>query len=201
VGEDGVRLYTFPPLAADSSAIAREQMRRWSNPSQRILVARKMYAWRLGEVLPHEDLNVLRGIEGARLREAYARLAEAYGLQWHGRRYDRSQPGSADAANQAINHVVTAVEACAAIACGVTGAIPQLGFVHEDSGISFILDLADLFRTDVTLPVAFTAVQESEKKPTEPLERIARRLIAKTARRLELIPKMIDRIKELFPCP
>lgn len=64
VGVDGVRSYTAPPLMPDRSDVARRQAELWGNPRRRISVARHMYALRLGEVLPHRDLNTLRGIEG-----------------------------------------------------------------------------------------------------------------------------------------
>ena len=66
VGEDGVRCYTAPPLLPDTSDIARRQMRAWADSQDsRITIARKMYALRLGEVLPHQSLDALRGVEGA----------------------------------------------------------------------------------------------------------------------------------------
>jgi CRISP-associated protein Cas1 len=68
VGEDGVRLYTAQPLLPDFSALARAQTRLWADAKgARIAIARRMYAWRLGEVLPHRDIAVLRGIEGAQV--------------------------------------------------------------------------------------------------------------------------------------
>jgi CRISP-associated protein Cas1 len=78
-------------------------------------VARRMYAWRLGEVLPHRDIAVLRGIEGARVKETYRLTAERIGIRWIGRLYDRQDPLAADLPNQALNHAASAVEAAAAI--------------------------------------------------------------------------------------
>src|SRR5690606_19046127 len=101
VGTDATRLYTAPAIGPDRSEFARAQARLWADDRQRLAVARKMYARRLGEVLPHTDIAVLRGIEGARVKESYKQLANAFGLRWRGRRYDRSAPDSADAANQA----------------------------------------------------------------------------------------------------
>ena len=147
VGEDGVRLYTAPPLIPDRSGLARLQARLWADDAIRLMTARRMYAVRLGEVLPHRDLDVLRGIEGARMKESYRLLAQAHGIDWRGRRYDRSDPLSADLPNQALNHAASAVEAAAAIAVAATATIPQLGFIHEDPGQSFVLDIADLWRT------------------------------------------------------
>ena len=82
VGDDGVRMYTAPPLIPDRSGLARIQARFWANPTMRLDVARRMYAWRLGEVLPHRDINVLRGIEGARMKQSYRLIAQQIGIDW-----------------------------------------------------------------------------------------------------------------------
>ena len=73
-------------------------------------------------------------------------------VPWGGRRYDRQNPDAADVPNQAINHAATCVEGAAMIAVAATATIPQLGFVHEDSANAFVLDIADLVRTTVTVP-------------------------------------------------
>lgn len=199
IGEDGVRLYTAQPLMPDQSALARAQVRAWADAKgARMMVARRMYAWRLGEVLPHRDITVLRGIEGSRVKEIYRLTAERIGIRWNGRRYDRSDPLSADLPNQALNHAASAVEAAAAIAVAATATIPQLGFIHEDSGQSFILDIADLFRDELTVPCAFKAALVAEKRPGESIERLTRRSVGERLRRDQVIPTMIDRIKALF---
>jgi CRISP-associated protein Cas1 len=197
-GDDGVRFYASMPLGPDHSALARRQVAIWIDPDARIHVARRMYAFRLGEIVPHSDISVLRGIEGARMKETYRRLAEQHQIEWKGRLYDRANPEAADLANQAINHAATGVEAAALVAVAASGAIPQLGFIHEDSGQSFALDIADLFRDSVTLPVAFTAVSQVIHDPRLSLERTVRRLAGKSFREKKLIPSMIDRIKELL---
>ncbi len=198
VGEDGVRAYTAPPLSTADSALARRQVQHWSHHKSQVAIARKMYAWRLGQVLPHRDLDVLRGIEGSRMKEAYRQLAQKYGVTWKGRRYDRNNPGGDDIPNQAINHSATAVEAAAIIATSAVGAIPQLGFIHEDAGIALPLDIADLYRTSVTVPVAFRAAAEEESNPGESIDRRVRRLMGKTLHEEQVIPDMIDKLKELF---
>lgn len=199
VGEDGVRLYTAPPLGADDSLIARRQARVWADADgARLSVARRLYAWRLGEVLPHRDIAVLRGIEGARMKRTYQLLAERHGIGWGGRRYDRANPSAADLPNQAINHAASAVEAAAAIAVAAVSAIPQLGFIHENSANAFVLDIADLVRDEITLPVAFQAVGLAQRQPEVALERHVRRLAGRAFRERDLIARMIDRIKELF---
>lgn len=198
VGEDGVRLYTAPPLIPDRSGLARMQARLWADEDLRLMTARRMYALRLGEVVPHADLDVLRGIEGARMKESYALIARQVGVAWRGRRYDRGNPLAADLPNQALNHAASAVEAAAAIAVAATATIPQLGFIHEDAGQSFVLDIADLYRAEVTIPSAFKAARRVEKRPSESIERVTRRLTGEALAKAGVIPAMIDRIKTLI---
>ena len=198
VGEDGVRCYTAPPLLPDTSDLARRQMQAWGDPEKRIIIAKKMYALRLGEVLPHQDITALRGVEGARMKRTYQNLAQQYGLTWAGRRYDRANPLSADMQNQAINHASSAVTAAAVIAVTATGAIPQLGFIHEQSGDAFALDIADLFRDTVLLPAAFQSAKAVLQNPNLGIERQTRRITGEILRKDNVIPKMIDRVKVLF---
>lgn len=197
VGQDGVRSYTAPPLLPDRSDIARRQAELWGNSRRRIGVARHMYALRLGEVLPHRDLDTLRGIEGARVKTMYRLTAQKYGVEWNGRRYDRQNPNATDIPNQAINHAATAVQAAAAIAVQAVAAIPQLGFIHEDSGQSFVLDIADLYRDTVTLSIAFVVAKRAETDPNS-IDRLVRREAAKVFRQQKLIPSMIDSIKKVL---
>lgn len=195
VGQDGVRTYTAPPLLPDRSDVARRQAELWGSPRRRISVARQMYALRLGEVLPHRELDTLRGIEGARVKAIYRLMAEKYGIPWEGRHYDRNNPGAADMANQGINHAATAVQGAAAIAVQALAAIPQLGFIHEDSGQAFVLDIADLFRDTITLQIAFTAAKKSINGDETTIDRLVRREASTVFRKQDVIASMIDKIK------
>lgn len=197
IGEGGVRVYTAPPLGSRSSALARRQALLWADPDSRMDVARAMYALRMGEVVAARSIERLRGLEGDRVKAAYRRRAEEFGIEWRGRRYDRSNPAAADPPNQAINHASSAVQAAAAIAVYATGAIAQLGFVHEDAAHAFILDIADLFRDDVTLGIAFGAVKEAATRGRS-IDTLVRRRAAEVFGRDDVIPRMIDRVKTLL---
>lgn len=198
IGDGGVRFYTAPPLLPDSSMLARKQVELWANNKTRIAVARKMYSIRFGEIVRARTLDMLRGMEGARLKRTYELTAQRFGVPWHGRRYDRNNPTAADIPNQAINHAASAVEAAAAIAVAATGTIPQLGFIHEDSGQSFVLDIADLVRHDVTLPVAFGAAKQALREADQSLDRLVRKRAAEVFSRQQVIPLLIDRIKDVL---
>jgi CRISPR-associated protein Cas1 len=198
VGEGGVKFYTAPPMGQGRSEVARQHARLWADETARLDVARHMYAYRFSRVLPHRDITVLRGIEGGRMKKTYQLLANEYGIPWKGRRYNRQSPDGADIPNQAINHAATFVEAAADVAVAAVGALPPLGFIHEDSSNAFTLDIADLYRAEFTLPLAFGVAKKALEDPELLLERALRREAASQFRKQKLISKMIDRIKELL---
>ena len=197
IGDGAVRFYTAPPLMPDTSAVARAQVRLWADPDSRMEVARAMYAIRFGEIVRTRDIEVLRGQEGARIKRSYQLAAERHGIPWRGRHYDRANPNAGTIPNQALNHAASAMRAAACVAVASLGAIPQLGFIHEQSGQAFVLDIADLHRHDVTLDIAFGAAREAETSG-DPIDRLTRRRAAKLFRQRGVIPSMIDRIKMLI---
>ncbi|MFO8008761.1 MAG: type I-E CRISPR-associated endonuclease Cas1e [Candidatus Brocadiia bacterium] len=199
VGAGGVRFYAASmPFGADRSALARAQTSLWADQDSRLAVARRMYAMRIGEELPQQDLDALRGVEGHRMKQVYKNMAQHFGVQWHGRRYDRTNPAGDDLPNSALNHASTAVRAAAMVAVAATSTIPQLGFIHEASAEAFVLDIADLHRTSLTIPIAFQAAKTHQRQGWENIERITRRLAGKKLRERGVIAEMIDNIKELL---
>lgn len=132
------------------------------------------------------------------MKESYALHARQIGIDWRGRRYDRANPTASDLPNQALNHAASAVEAAAAIAVSATATIPQLGFIHQDPGQAFVLDIADLYRDSLTIPTAFKAARQVRDNPRENFERVTRRFVGRELGRQKTIPAMIDRIKTLF---
>ncbi|MES2228860.1 MAG: type I-E CRISPR-associated endonuclease Cas1e [Pseudomonadota bacterium] len=198
VGEDGSRLYTAPAIGPDRSALARAQATLWANEESRLEVARRMYAMRMGRILPHRDIAVLRGIEGARVKESYKLVAESFGLVWKRRKYDRTRPEAADVANQALNHAAAAVQSAASVAVTALSALPQLGFIHEDSSQSFVFDIADLFREEVTLRIAFSVAKRIEGGDDRSVDRLVRQTASAEFRRKAVIPSMMDKVKALL---
>lgn len=198
IGSGGTKFYTAPPIGQGHSAVARAHARLWTDEKSRLEVARRMYAFRFGRVLPHREIAVLRGIEGGRVKEMYRVEAQRHNIPWKGRRYDRHKPEGADVPNQAINHAATFIEAAADIAVAAVGALPPLGFVHEESSNAFTLDIADLYRSEVTVPMAFKVARKVLDDPSVGLERALRRACAVEFHRRRLIPHMIDRIKDLL---
>lgn len=198
VGTDGTRLYTAPPIFDRDSEHGRAQATYWSTQQGRMTVALRMYEMRFGERPRVSTVEALRGMEAARIKAAYALLAQQIGIPWQGRRYDRSKPDGTDVPNMAINHAVTAVEAAVSIAVHATGTIPQLGFIHEDSAKAWILDVCDLYRTRVTVPVAFRCAKDHGKRPDTSLDRKVRQACSAHFKTHGFIDTVIDDIRTLL---
>ncbi|MFZ1429015.1 MAG: type I-E CRISPR-associated endonuclease Cas1e [Geminicoccaceae bacterium] len=198
VGVDGTRLYTAPPIFERDADLARKQATWWASATTRMLVAKRMYHKRFGETPRTTDLNSLRGMEAARIKRAYEILAQQYGISWKGRCYDRADHDATDVPNQAINYAVTALEAAVTVAVQATATLPPLGFLHEDSAKSWVLDLCDLYRTTVMVPLAFRCAKAQLAGAGRTLDRAVRLAVSKHIRDTGFVDTVIDDIKELL---
>lgn len=170
-GQDGVRLYAASTGGTYSARRLIRQARLASDEANRLRVAWRMYRFRFAQAIPQEvTLQQIRGMEGIRVRRAYAEAAEKYGVQWKGRNYDQSNWSRGDPLNRALS----AANACLYGVCHAGmlsgGYSPGLGFIHTGKLLSFVYDIADLYKTETTIPVAFRVAAEN---PTE-LERSVR---------------------------
>jgi CRISPR-associated protein Cas1 len=166
-----------------------------SDPLQRLEVVKRMYRYRFGDEDLDPDLDIfqLRGKEGARVRNAYARASRAYDVPWHGRRYDRSNWGSGDPVNRALSAANALLNGLCHTGIVSGGYSPALGFIHTGKQMSFVYDIADLYKVEITIPLAFRIVAESEQK-VGPRVREACREAFREHRLLKRILPDIDRL-------
>lgn len=161
VGEKGVRFYAGGRALTRSSALVEAQAVAWANQRTRLDVARAMY--RLG--FPDEDpagctRRQLLGREGDRVKRCYARESARTGVPWRGRRFTPGDFGSGDAPNQAITAAAQCMYGIAQTVVAALGCSPGLGFVHSGHELSFVLDVADFYKTDIGIPLAFEVAAE-----------------------------------------
>ncbi|MFD8480498.1 type I-E CRISPR-associated endonuclease Cas1e [Kitasatospora sp. NPDC059673] len=164
VGEHGVRYYAAGRALSRSSALAEAQASHWANRRTRLDVARAMYRLRF----PDEDpagltRKELLGREGTRMKECYRAHATRTGIRWRGRNYIPGDFTSGDAVNQAITAAAQAMYGVSHAVVTALGCSPALGFVHSGHELSFVLDIADLYKTEVGIPVAFDVAAESDE--------------------------------------
>ena len=137
-----------------------------SIPEKRTEVVLRMYRKRFKEQLdPALSLPQIRGYEGVRMREAYAEAAQTYGVKWEGRRYDRHQWNMSDPINRALSAGNALLNSLCHAAIVSGGYSTALGFVHTGKQLSFVYDIADLYKTELTIPTAFEMTAKYPGKP------------------------------------
>lgn len=162
-GEGAVRFYA---VGMGETRAARHLLRQAylsSVPVLRLRVVRRMYEMRFGEELA-EDLSLqqIRGREGVRVRTAYSQASRASGVEWSGRSYNRTDWRDSTPVNRALSAANSCLYGICHAAIVSAGYSPALGFIHTGKMLSFVYDIADLYKADLTIPVAFQAVAESE---------------------------------------
>lgn len=164
VGERGVRMYAFGRPLTHSSALLQSQARLVSNTRTRLAVARAMYQMRFpGEDVGRLTMQQLRGREGARIRRVYRQCSERTGVAWDKRTYDHEDFQAGSEINKALSAAHTCLYGLAHSVIVALGCSPGLGFVHVGHERSFVYDIADLYKAELSIPVAFeTAAQEPE---------------------------------------
>jgi len=197
VGEDGTRCYANGGGETRRAHHLLQQARLASTPHLRLEVCKRMYIQRFKEALdPELTIQQLRGMEGARVRSAYARLSLLHGVPWQGRSYDRASWGHSNAINRAISAANALLNGLCHAAIVSGGYSPGLGFVHTGKQLSFVYDVADLYKIDFTVPIAFEIVGKSSER-VEPRVREACRQAFKERKLLQCILPDIQRLLDI----
>lgn len=162
VGEQGVRYYAHGRPLSHSSNLLSRQAALVSNVRSRAAVARQMYLLRFpGENISGMSLQQLRGREGARVRDAYRQASKESGIPWTGRAYDPQDFAGGTPINQALSAAHACLYGVAHSVIVALGCSPGLGFIHTGHERSFVYDIADLYKAQITIPIAFRIVAES----------------------------------------
>jgi len=200
-GEIGTRLYAQGGGETRKAYRLLRQAELTSDPQKRLAVVRRMYITRFQEPLDAAlTLQQVRGLEGVRVREAYARASREYGVAWHGRRYDRNNWDRGDPINRALSAANALLNGLCHTAIVSGGYSPALGFIHTGKQLSFVYDIADLYKVDITIPIAFRVTAEGSAS-LEKRVREACREAFKEQRLLSRILPDIDRILEAGELP
>lgn len=194
-GENGVRLYAGAVSAATTSGLLQRHAVLVSGQKTRLQVARAMYAMRFpGEDVSGLPMQQLRGREGARVRACYRRQAELAGVPWHGRHYDARNWNSGDPVNRCLSAANSALYGVVHAAILHLGCSPGLGFIHTGHQLSFVYDVADLYKAEVTIPAAFQTAAAGEGDLGGRARRAVRDAIASS----RLLPRIAADIRALL---
>ena len=200
VGEAGVRLYSAgQPGGARADKLLWQAATALDNQA-RLKVVREMYAIRFGEAPPERrSIEQLRGIEGQRVRAGYKLLAQKFGVHWKSRKYDPKDWTSADLPNRCLSAATACLHGLAEAAVLAAGYAPAIGFLHSGKARSFVYDIADLWKLDTVVPIAFrvAAQQQKESANVQP-ERAVRHACRDLFRKSGLLKTIIPTIEDVL---
>ena len=200
VGERGVRYYAHGRALAHSTRFLEKQAALVSNTRSRLAVARKMYQMRF----PDEDVSKLtmqqlRGREGARVRNVYRKQAKAKNIPWDGRVYDPDNYDNATPVNQALSAANVALYGVAHSIIVALGCSPGLGFIHTGHDKAFVYDVADLYKAELTIPIAFDVAATCA--PDDDIGRVTRLRIRDAVADGKLMSRMVQDLQILLDIP
>jgi CRISPR-associated protein Cas1 len=195
VGEEGVRLYAHSTGGTFSSRRLLHQAKLVSDEPSRLAVAYRMYQKRFpGSPLEGKSIEQVRGMEGLRVRKTYEAIAAQHGLTWEGRNYDQGDWFAATAANRALSAANACLYGVCHAAIVSAGYSAALGFIHTGKMLSFVYDVADLYKTETTVPVAFRLAATV----TKDLERTVRMECRKVFHSCKLMERILPDIAEVL---
>lgn len=194
-GRDGTKMYSHSTGGTFSSRRLLRQARMFCDEGKRLEVVRRMYGKRFpGEDLSGKTLEQIRGMEGYRVREAYRELAASHGIEWVSRSYDQNDWSHASPVNRALSAANACLYGICHAAMVSAGWSAAIGFVHVGKMLSFVYDIADLYKTRLTVPLAFRLVSEG----VENIEQQVRRQFREAAHRFNLMERLLPDIAEVI---
>jgi len=195
VGEAGVRLYASGQPGGARSDRLLYQARLALDEKARLRVVRKMYELRFSEKPPERrSVEQLRGIEGVRVRKLYQTLAQRHGVKWTRRNYNPEEWGSGDVPNRCVSSATACLYGITEAAVLAAGYAPAVGFIHTGKPLSFVYDIADIFKFDSVVPLAF---QIAAREPREP-ERAVRLACRDLFREQRILGRIIPTIEDVL---
>ncbi|MCD1294788.1 type I-E CRISPR-associated endonuclease Cas1 [Methanocella sp. CWC-04] len=173
-GEGGIRFYAQGFGETRHSSKLIRQALLVSNPSLRLKVVERMYRMRFNDQIP-ENLTIqqLRGMEGQRVRQTYALASMDTGVPWTGRNFDPNNWSNADPVNRALSVANSCLYGICSAAIISIGYSTGLGFIHTGKQLSFVYDIADLYKASITIPLSFRAAAADGDEGLERRVRLA----------------------------
>ena len=157
VGEDSLMFYASGITPTATTRNVQRQARLSTDPEAALAVARAMFSRRFPDAdLERKTLQEMMGMEGVRVRKSYTQKAEHYKVGWKGRVFTPGKFELSDLTNQILTSMNAALYG---VLCGCVhslGYSPHLGFIHSGSPLPFIYDLADLYKEELCIDLAFS---------------------------------------------
>ena len=191
-GEGVSRFYASGMGETRSAVNLIRQAKLCMDEDAHMQVVRRMYERRFPDIkCENLSLQQIRGMEGIRVRQAYKLWSKTAGVMWKGRDYKNNEWDSADPINRALSAANSVLYGICQAAIVSLGYSPGLGFIHTGKQLSFVYDIADLYKADITIPAAFETVALNSPDPEREV-RIKVRLYLKRQNVLKRIPEDLN---------
>jgi len=195
IGEAGVRLYSAGQPGGARSDRLLYQAKLALDENARLKVVRKMYKIRFGEEPPAKrSVRQLQGIEGARVKKMYELFARKFGVEWKYRKYDPAKWDSGDMPNRCLSSATACLYGITEAAVLAAGYAPAIGFIHTGKPLSFVYDIADLFKFETVVPAAFKIASEKPVNAEQSVRHACRAIFRQT----KLLQRIIPTIEEVL---
>jgi CRISPR-associated protein Cas1 len=192
-GSGGILHYGAWQPSEKSTLWLERQVAAYHDEGRRLEVARAMYEMRFEETPPPgAPVGQLRRLEGNRMQRLYRNLSATYKLKPFKRNYDPGEWDSQNPVNKAYGAANAALYGVVHSVIAHLGCSPALGFVHHGKQHSFVYDVADLYKAETTVPLAFSL--HASNFP----EREARDRLRSQYRLYRMIPRMVRDIQYLL---
>lgn len=194
-GSDALKFFAAGFGKTRSATGLLKQVYAFATEHSRLAVVRRLYNYRFSEDIPDTlSLQQIRGREGARVRDAYALASRTFGVEWHGRNYSRDSWSSSDPVNRALSTGASCLYGICHAGIVARGFSPAIGFIHQGKQLSFVYDIADLYKVEVLIPAAFKAAAEG----AENIESRTRKLLREHLHKNKILDRIVADLDRLF---
>lgn len=161
VGEDSLLFYAVGQTPTSDTCNLRRQLLLSADKEKSLAVAKRMFARRFPKAdLSGKNLKEMMGMEGLRVRQLYEQKAEQYKVGWKGRNYTPGKFEMSDITNQVLTSVNAALYGILSSSIYSMGYSPHIGFIHSGSPLPFVYDMADLYKEELCIDLAFSLTLE-----------------------------------------
>jgi len=189
-GDKGFKVYSVHTSNNYNKNIAK-QAKLSSDINLKTMVARNMFELRFNEDSKGKTIEQLRGMEGVRIRNCYREQSEKYGIKWSGRNFEPGHPEKSDAVNRLLSFSNSVLYGICNAVIQSYGYSPSLGFIHTGFNLSFVYDIADLYKTEIVIPKVF---ELSGLISSEPSEKLFKEYLLELSQKTNFLKRIINDI-------
>ena len=157
VGEDCLHFYCHGISPTSDTRNLMRQLSLAYNHELSLKIARELFAFRFQDIhLELCSLQEMMGIEGNRVKNLYREKALKYNCKWQGRSYIPGQQDKSDLVNKRLTFYNALLYGLCTSTIVSLGFSPYFGFIHKGSPLPMTYDFADLYKSEVTIDLAFS---------------------------------------------